>query len=72
MGVIKLPDSIQTLYVCGDIHQHYELIKYHITNKHLKDCCIIGLGDIGLGFNLKYDAKMFPFINKKLSLSNCY
>lgn len=55
-----------------DIHQHYELVKYYVANQHLKDCCIIGLGDIGLGFNPKYDAQIFPFINKKFSLSNCY
>ena len=70
--MIKLPDTIKSLYLCGDVHQNYELIKYYVANRHLKDCCIIGLGDIGLGFNPKYDAQIFPLINKKLSLSGCY
>lgn len=72
MSNIKLPDSIKTLYFCGDIHASLELIKYYINYHHLKDTCIIICGDIGLGFQPKWEHHMIDLINKKLMLTNCY
>lgn len=72
MSVIKLPESVKTLYLTADLHGSLELIKYYVNYHHLKDTCIIICGDVGLGFQPKWERHMIELINKKLILSNCY
>lgn len=40
----------EPIYICGDIHGQFDLIKPHIEKYDLSNCSIIFCGDIGLGF----------------------
>lgn len=71
-NIIKLPDSIKMLCLTADIHGNLELIKYYINHRHLTNTCIIICGDVGLGFQPKWEQAMIDLINKKLVLTNCY
>lgn len=70
--LIKLPETIKDLYFVGDIHGNLELIKYYVNTHHLKDSAIFICGDVGMGFQPKWERAMINYINKKLVLNNCF
>ena len=69
---IHLPNTIKDIYFCGDLHGNLEYLKYIINNYHLTDSVIFICGDVGLGFQPKWERSMIDFINKKLVATNCY
>ena len=70
--VIKLPDTIQNVFLCGDLHGNLEFIKYQVNQRHLTNSCIIVCGDVGLGFQPKWEEHMINLVNKKLVETGCY
>lgn len=69
---INLPNTIQSIYFCGDLHGNLEYLKYTINSQHLTNSVIFVCGDVGLGFQPKWERAIIDIINKKLVLSNCY
>lgn len=70
--LIKLPNSIKNLYFCGDIHGNLEYIKYSIANNHLKNACIVICGDVGMGFQPKWEKHVLKYINHIIVSKNCF
>lgn len=70
--LIKLPETVKDLYFVGDIHGNLELIKYYINSYHIKNSAIFICGDVGMGFQPKWERAMIDYINKKLVLTNCF
>ncbi len=68
--LILLPNSITSLYFCGDLHGNLQYLKYHIKQYNINNSCIICAGDVGLGFN--DNAQEINFLNKFCELRNVY
>ena len=54
--LIKLPENINDLYFCGDIHGNLDYLKYFINTgvgfpQKIFNSCIVLCGDVGLGFS---------------------
>lgn len=45
--VIKLPESIIDLYLYGDIHGNFNVIKYDVRRYNITNAVIILCGDVG-------------------------
>lgn len=69
---ISLPNTIQSIYFCGDLHGNLEYLKYIINSQHITNSVIFICGDVGLGFQPKWERAMIDVINKKLVLTNNY
>lgn len=67
---IKLPETINQLYFCGDIHGNFEYIKYFLNQFHISNSCIIICGDVGMGFQPKQDKHIIKYIDNKLKEKN--
>lgn len=65
-NIIKLPNSVKTLYFIGDLHSSLELVKYHVNYNHITNSAIFLCGDVGIGWNKKWEAHIINLINKKL------
>lgn len=57
---IKIPDDIDNLCFCGDIHGNLDYLKYFIKTgvgfkNKISNSCIILCGDVGLGFAPKLE-----------------
>lgn len=70
--LIELPNTITSLYFCGDLHGNLEYLRYIISSQHLTNSAIIVCGDVGIGFSVDGEKQVIDYINKKLVLVNCY
>lgn len=70
--MINLPDTIKKIGFLGDEHGNLKHIKYIINSYHLTDTVLFLCGDIGLGFQPKWERSIIDYINKKLVITNCY
>lgn len=70
--MIKFPETVNEIYVVGDLHGNLEFIKYKVRSLHLHDCIIIICGDIGLGFSPIAEMREINCINKLLKTRNIY
>lgn len=70
--IINLPSTIKNIYFCGDLHGNLEYLKYIINSYHLTNSVIFICGDVGLGFQPKWERSIIDFINQKLIEANCY
>lgn len=70
--LINLPESIDKVFICGDIHGNLEYIKYKVNSFNLKNAVIFLCGDIGLGFSLNWESKMLEFLRKKFKEKNIF
>ena len=57
------------LYVLGDIHGNFNIVKYYSATNNLKNTDIIQVGDFGIGF-YQNDLEKIKELNKSLSLDN--
>lgn len=44
--------------ILGDVHGRYEFLKAKIINAKLRNCCIICVGDLGIGFANSHDEEL--------------
>lgn len=70
--MIELPSTIESILFCGDVHGALEYLKYKINTLKLHNTCIFLCGDVGLGFQPKWERTVIDFISKKLTFNNCY
>ncbi len=73
---IKVPDDIDNLYFCGDIHANLDYIKYFIKTgvgfkNKISNSCIILCGDVGLGFTPKLEEQKLSELKKICEKQNC-
>lgn len=73
---IKIPDDIDNLYFCGDIHANLDYIKYFIKTgvgfkNKISNSCIILCGDVGLGFAPKLEEQKLSELKKICEKQNC-
>ena len=47
---IKLPDTVNRLFFCGDLHGSLEFPKNFLKFHGVENACLVLLGDIGFGF----------------------
>ena len=66
--MINLQDTIKRIGFLGDEHG----IRYIINSYHLTDTVLFLCGDVGLGFQPKWERSIIDYINKKLVITNCY
>lgn len=45
----------QPIYIVGDVHGRFDLLQQEIKRFDLRDCIIICVGDLGIGFEFKYN-----------------
>ena len=67
--LIKLPEDINDLYFCGDIHGNLDYLKYFINTgvgfpQKTSNSCIVLCGDVGLGFSPDLESMKISFLNK--------
>lgn len=70
--MINLPDTIKKIGFLGDEHGNLKHIRYIINSYHLTDTVLFLCGDVGLGFQPKWERSIIDYINKKLVITNCY
>ena len=73
---IKVPDNIDNLFFCGDIHANLDYIKYFIKTgvgfkNKTSNSCIILCGDVGLGFTPKLEEQKLSELKKICEKQNC-
>lgn len=73
---IKVPDNIDNLFFCGDIHANLDYIKYFIKTgvgfkNKISNSCIILCGDVGLGFAPKLEEQKLNELKKICEKQNC-
>lgn len=66
---IKVPDNIDNLFFCGDIHANLDYLKYFIKTgvgfkNKISNSCIILCGDVGLGFTPKLEEQKLSELKK--------
>jgi Icc-related predicted phosphoesterase len=52
----RMSDSIP-VYIVGDVHGRFDLLQQEIKRFDIRNCIIICVGDLGLGFHWKTDPK---------------
>lgn len=75
--LIKLPENIENLYFCGDIHGNLDYLKYFIKtgvgfSQKISNSCIVLCGDVGLGFSPNLENMKISFLNKLCEKTNNY
>jgi UDP-2,3-diacylglucosamine pyrophosphatase LpxH len=50
------------IYIVGDVHGHFDLLQQEIKRFDIRDCFIICVGDLGIGFHAPHD------LNKELRI----
>lgn len=75
--LIKLPEDINDLYFCGDIHGNLDYLKYFINTgvgfpQKISNSCIVLCGDVGLGFSPDLESMKISFLNKLCEKTNNY
>ncbi|MFR9542197.1 MAG: metallophosphoesterase family protein [Rikenellaceae bacterium] len=50
MKSITIPETIESLYICGDIHGDFRTLIYNIKRLNIENAAIIVAGDCGFGF----------------------
>ena len=73
---IKVPDNIDNLFFCGDIHANLDYLKYFIKTgvgfkNKISNSCIILCGDVGLGFTPKLEEQKLSELEKICEKQNC-
>lgn len=73
---IKVPDNIDNLFFCGDIHANLDYLKYFIKTgvgfkNKISNSCIILCGDVGLGFTPKLEEQKLSELKKICEKQNC-
>lgn len=70
--VIKLPESIIDLYLYGDIHGNFNVIKYDVRRYNITNSVIILCGDVGWGFESleHYQKHIIPMLENVLKPRN--
>ena len=73
---IKVPDNIDNLFFCGDIHANLDYLKYFIKTgvgfkNKISNSCIILCGDVGLGFTPKLEEQKLSKLKKICEKQNC-
>jgi predicted phosphodiesterase len=53
---------MKAIYILGDTHGNWKPMKYKIKTFDIRDCIIIHVGDIGLGFQ-NYDQQEYELMN---------
>lgn len=67
---INIPNTINSLYFCGDLHGNLQYLKYQIKQYNMQNSCIICAGDVGLGFS--DNSQEMSFLNKFCKNKNVY
>lgn len=70
--MLRLPITVDKVFVIGDIHGNFEYVKYLVNSFHLNNACIFICGDIGIGFNINYETKILSFLKQKLLENNIF
>jgi len=47
------------IYILGDVHGNFKALLHNIEEKDLKDCYLICVGDLGIGFQYSYQGEIF-------------
>lgn len=69
---LNLPNTINSLYFCGDLHWNPNFLKGIIKKYDLNNSCIVCLGDFGIGFSPKMEIKELALLNKFCKLHSVY
>lgn len=56
----------QDVYIVGDTHGEWSNLLYHIDNLGLRDCCLLHVGDVGIGFKLPAEQQSDIFVLNNL------
>lgn len=48
-------DTQQPIYIVGDVHGRFDLLQQEIKRFDMRDCTIICVGDLGIGFHAPHD-----------------
>lgn len=67
-----VPESINDLYIIGDIHGAWKTILYQIKQYKISNSAFIFCGDVGIGFEREeyYKQQVIPYIHKILKKYN--
>lgn len=69
---LSLPNTINSLYFCGDLHWNPNYLKWMIKKYDLNNSCIICCGDFGIGFSPKMEQQELALLNKFCNLRSIY
>jgi calcineurin-like phosphoesterase family protein len=60
---MKTLNCKQPIILLGDIHGDWNHLLFNMTKKNIENAYIISVGDLGIGFNPGYEARIFSEIN---------